>query len=32
MKILDSKFAKGFIKMADDGFCSRAGMRETVET
>ena len=31
MKILDSKFMKGFIKMADDGF-SRAGMRETAET
>ena len=27
MKILDSKFMKGFIKMADDGF-QQAGMRE----
>ena len=31
MKILDSKFMKGFIKMADDGF-QQAGMRETAET
>ena len=31
MKILDSKFMKGFIKMADDGF-NRAGTRKQQET
>ena len=30
MKILESKFVQGFIKMADD--ISRDGMRETAET
>ncbi len=32
MKILESKFVQGFIKMANDGYLSRAGMRETAET
>ena len=31
MKILESKFVKGFIKMADDGY-QQGCMRETVET
>ena len=31
MKILESKFVQGFIKMADDGY-HRDGMRETAET
>ena len=30
MKILESKFVKGFIKMADDGY--QQGWHETVET
>ena len=34
MKILESKFVQGFIKMANDGYQQgcRAGMREMVET
>lgn len=31
MKILESKFVQGFIKMANDGY-QQAGMREMVET
>ena len=31
MKILESKFVQGFIKMADDGY-QQDGTRETAET
>ena len=31
MKILESKFVQGFIKMANDGYL-QDGMRETAET
>ena len=31
MKILDTKFVRGFVKMADDGFKQGWHERETVE-